>query len=199
MRARAGSGRPQTPAPRSIWIVIAIAVYAPRVRLPLHKVYRAFPELDGLTDAQCEAYVRGAERAEPWRRVLGLAACIFITVGAAALLLWPAQWLGDQFLGVLSPMTSGAARALVIALLVAAGPLLLALSFRDRWLRIAITRQIRRDRCPRCDYSLVGLEALAGVLVCPECGRAWRSGPGGLEPAPDPAKNTTRDAESVPR
>jgi len=151
------------------------------VRLPVDKVYRAFCELDSLSDEQCEAYVRGAERAHRGSRSRMLIVCTLLAVGGALAMIWPAQWLGAALTRPDDHLAGGFLRAVLTAVLAAAVPLLVAVFWRDRWLRRAIARQIKRDRCPACNYSLAGLAPKESRLRCPECGKNWLAGAGGLE------------------
>lgn len=47
---------------------------------------------------------------------------------------------------------------------------LLGLVIRDRWLRRTIRSSLRHTRCPRCEYSLLGLAVAEGAVVCPQYG-----------------------------
>lgn len=55
-------------------------------------------------------------------------------------------------------------------IVVVASGFIVGFLIRDAWLRRAIKGCIDAARCGMCDYSLLGLPILAGVVTCPECG-----------------------------
>ncbi len=140
------------------------------MRLPLSKVWRAFPELDRFSDEQCQRFVRASRRgAGRAVRVVAVLATLFVSWLASAVFLgWlflnPAtigRWERDHpfvLLGVLPAV-----------ILLATTP---AILLRDRLLRRHVMRIITlRGRCLMCKYSLLGLPVGANLLVvCPECG-----------------------------
>ncbi len=134
------------------------------VRLPLSKVYRAFPELDGFTDAECESYVRHVSRSSGWR--------ISMTAFVVALLCM----FGLPLLFCMgAPLIRGRPARIesVLAVLVVAGLFtgpLWGFICRDVLLRRAIRERIKSAACPGCGYSLIGLKVTDGRVVCPECG-----------------------------
>lgn len=136
------------------------------MRVPLAKVYRAFPELDRFSDEQCETYVllatreRQLERAGLWAlNGLILAAGIPLLAALTAAVVMPRQRRGEDIFDY------GIVFTLAIAV-----PSFTALSLRDRWLRWAIERHLRGAHCPKCRYLLLGLPVRHGSVTCPECG-----------------------------
>jgi hypothetical protein len=135
------------------------------MRLPLMKVYRAFRELDQFSDAECRRYIGRIQR----RRTIG---CLPFLVGFA---------VGPFWLMFLIVLTSTLRRPpnIVVALVVATsliwGPAIIGLLARDWVLIRAIRKQIDNARCPKCDYSLLGLtvrndDTGRAWVQCPECG-----------------------------
>ncbi len=146
------------------------------MRLPLSKVYRAFPELDRFSDEQCRAWQQLANDYWPWKRIGAL---------LLAVAMFPVMWAGLMTLVTLLGNWSGfrplndlpAPFGLMVVLLFVALPIfaaaLVSLSIRDWWTRRCLRRFID-DRICSCGYSLLGLphepfEDRARVH-CPECG-----------------------------
>ena len=148
-------------------------VYAGAMRVPLSKVYRAFPELDRFSDEQCQGWQRLANDYWPWKRVMVICAAIaafvvasvgmYVVVGMIVLSLPHGQQPRGNSLLMLSlglgmPICTGA---------------LASLGIRDWWARRCLRRFID-DRICGCGYSLLGLPEepqTQGVAVhCPECG-----------------------------
>ena len=152
------------------------------MRLPLSKLYRAFPELDRFTDEQCRAYVARAQRRNLWRTVGGFLAALtamlltwmcagtILGVGAGALI----DRLQDDATS-LWIVTSGFAAVVFLGALC-------ALVVRDLWLRWLVRMELRGARCPGCDYSLLGLRVENDGVVCPECGASLSLTTMGLTP-----------------
>jgi hypothetical protein len=140
------------------------------MRLPLNKVYRAFPELDRFTDEQCEGFVKTAEKAERGKsRLLTVSLIPFCIVGIAGTLVLVgvvSAAIGDRPDADTALVVLGAL-ALFVGLL---WPPITWLVVRDKWLRGAIGRRIKHCTCLRCHYSLLGLPVANGKVVCPECG-----------------------------
>jgi cytochrome c biogenesis protein CcdA len=139
------------------------------MRMPLDKIYRAFPELDRFSDEQCAAYVRLAKRERLGQRlgviVLGLvifAVGFGVLMGAGSGILFGVYRLDD---------TRWMALVATSMIVFAAGcPLLLVLRIRDRWLRRAVRLHLKSAHCPACAYLLLGLPVSNGSVRCPECG-----------------------------
>lgn len=160
------------------------------MRLPISKVYRAFPELDKFDDARCQAYVRNVKRAGGWRRHVFGAACgaaailAFIALAAAFAIAWhwAFDWLGwsarrwtheDWYLFLML--------AFVVGIPMAIGAVV-AFVLRDLMLRRALRRHISGSRCPDCNYLLLGLVPKDGEIRCPECGTLYALTELGLTP-----------------
>lgn len=149
------------------------------MRVPLHKVYRAFPELDRFTDEQCARFVRAACR-RGWRRhfhrlgvlVAVLAGAILGMAGAGMVI----SGLDERHQYGYGVFLLVSFAALAVALGLASLPVL---ALKDLLLRRRI-RFILRDRavCPSCRYSLLGMVVGEGNLVlCPECGMEVEADP----------------------
>lgn len=136
------------------------------MRLPLSKIYRAFPELDRFCDAECDGFVRAARQKHLIREsvfsvVAVFAALTVMGVGTAIFGMY-----GNRF-AVLRD---------TVGLVVTVGAIVLAgcisgLLVRDAWLRWAVRTVLRVAKCPACTYSLLGLPLSEGKVRCPECGR----------------------------
>ncbi len=137
------------------------------MRLPLSKVYRAFPEFDAFPDEECERYIRYAYRQAQYR--IG---CIPVIVGAAVFAVWGpiltviANLLGPSF------RPGGTSDWIVVILVVSAFavPGIAGLLMRDRVLLRVLHDRIKTARCPQCQFSLLGLPVTKGAARCPECG-----------------------------
>ncbi len=157
------------------------------MRVSFSKVHRAFPELDGFTDAECAALIHAVQR----ERAVGLLA----TSMAAVVLSIASGLLAAYFTWRLliaiydvpdDRPTSDGLFVLFFSLIGGAGILTMALVgflIRDLWLRWAIGRRLRLARCTGCNYSLLGLSVLDGRVRCPECGHVTRLSDRGLQPA----------------
>lgn len=141
------------------------------MRLPTSKVYRAFPELDKFSDAQCAAYVKNATKERKKQHIaatclllIAVPLALFLAYGGtalSALLIFPDEKLfSDSFFAfILIHMT-------VLFFLECLGLLWL----RDRWLRRIVTKHLLTVRCPHCRYVLLGLAVNDNTVTCPECG-----------------------------
>ncbi|MFN7020572.1 MAG: hypothetical protein ACK4WH_04490 [Phycisphaerales bacterium] len=146
------------------------------MRLPISRVYRAFPELDRFDDARCKAYVRTVRR-EQGSKGVAVELLNWLVGGAAGLAMLCAV---VSFLQMFAKAGSGPSYAARVASLctvvgvpVMAGGLT-SLALRDRRLRRLIRRQIEGGRCPVCSYLLLGLVPREGLVRCPECGTSHR-------------------------
>jgi len=52
---------------------------------------------------------------------------------------------------------------------------------RDVWLRRRLSARILELECAGCGYSLLGLGAANGVIICPECGDRCELASRGIE------------------
>lgn len=143
------------------------------MRVPFSEIYRAFPELDGFSDAECKRFVQRARAEKARVRAMelltafaGLAGLILGTALGAFL----ARVLNDTLFSSVHPFTFDESvrpiLMVVLAGLCAAGG---AAFVRDRWLRDAITKRLSQAACPACAYSLLGLKPVNGHVTCPEC------------------------------
>lgn len=153
------------------------------MRIPLFKVYRAFPELDYLPDGECERVVRlvrtkrsGLVAGMPW---------LLTALGVAA---WPGGWalavglLGEARVARVVPIPAdGDARLILLAVTTIVFAALAHFVARDLALWFALRAEVDGARCPKCAQSLLGVRIqYVGVDVstpgrsfvrCPECGR----------------------------
>lgn len=147
------------------------------MRLPLSKIYRAFPELDRFTDVQCEEYVRQVrKRFRRGRRVQG----VLRTLGAVLIAF--ACFVGSVALAVSIGWTTGGVMristlvehpllgAVSIAAFTAIPASVILLWLKNGWLRRRIRDHMRDIRCAQCGYVMLGLNVHDGVITCPECG-----------------------------
>ncbi len=176
------------------------------MRLPRTKLWRAFPELDAYSDAECQRYIREASNR---RFAAGIVLIAFGTVAGVALgVAVPALW---SFVAVeLSIVRAGINRWLwEIALVdsvriigLVGGPALGFFLSRDVWLRRAVRARLDTAKCGGCGYSLLGLTTLPqpttgeDAVQCPECGQFTplrRAGltPGDLMQRPRPSAPPT--------
>ncbi len=151
------------------------------VFIPFRKVHRAFSELDHLSDAECERYVRDAWANSPvWLgrlpRTLTVLASIMWFSG------WPAgyTWLPVRRFIPLPTSTEGVLIVYVVSGVLVSG--LTWLLVRDAALWWGIRREVRRSNCPKCGQSLTGLpirtvglgnDPANRFVRCPECGREF--------------------------
>ncbi len=150
------------------------------MRLPRSRVYRAFKELDPLSNSECEGLVVRAEVNHPSLLVLTPLVVMYI-----ALALWPVAWVVAALLLPLRkyvpllPATLGAQIVLLVVTTAVAAALAYLLT-RDACRYLGLRRELRRCHCPRCDQPLVGLpikttgddgDPAKRFVRCPECGR----------------------------
>ena len=142
------------------------------MRLPLSKVYRAFPELDRFPDEDCARFVGFATLANRRSQIIVSVLSVAVFVGGAVLL-WPS--FGSRVYVIVDDVLAttdsklglwAVAGSILANLLI---PAFAVLFIRDFWLRWVVRKQIGTTLCP-CGYSLLGLESHSGVVVCPECG-----------------------------
>lgn len=148
------------------------------MRIPGSKVYRAFPELDRFSDAQCARFLWASKRdwwvarlARLFAAFGAFAGSLLIGYGAVALLVWrflPTDGGGSRSISEVwywGSIMSAICGPVLIALLV-------ALMTRDLFLRRRLRAVINdRAKCLGCGYSLLGLTVPENLIVnCPECG-----------------------------
>lgn len=153
------------------------------MRIPGTRVYRAFPELDRFSDADCRRFVRFAA-AGLWRG-WKLTARVFVAVLTAPAI--AVGFLAGLFLWSWVVNALGQGRASLLWIIPFCAPaigvaLLPNLLLRDWQLRREITSRIFAASCSDCRYSLLGLEWRDGLVNCPECGKSNNLGERGLKP-----------------
>lgn len=174
------------------------------MRIPLSKVYRAFPELDRFSDAECERYVKRARRAQlkwMWVPVVAMPFSLALIAGLIFIITktldptiraigrFADRALGGVFDAVFGPDLFPSDLLVPGAFLLAStiGPWLTFAVLRDRLLRRAIARRLEITECTACEQSLVGLPLLAdqptAAVRCPECGAVMVLSHLGLTPA----------------
>jgi len=154
------------------------------MRIPLYKTYRAFSELDDLTDAQCELLMRRVELRIGTNLGVGcligliflvLLAFSFLVFGLLGEIVYPDQAI---------PVRYEALYYGLFMLVVFLFPTGITLVIRDTILRrrltAAIQYEVDRVRCLSCRYILIGQVASGGRIGCPECGASFALGELGI-------------------
>jgi hypothetical protein len=138
------------------------------VRIPYNKLYRAFPELDRFSDAQCETLMKRLDVQGYGANAVRGMTLLAIVLGFAV----SCGMLG--FLGRTVDTSHSAYTDLFMLCGLFVPPAVLAFLTRDLMLRHylikAIHVQLDRVRCPQCKYILLGQAAVSGTVTCPECG-----------------------------
>jgi hypothetical protein len=164
------------------------------VRIPLWKAYRAFPELDRFTDAECVEWVALAKSTH--RAFLGMVGVVVVVVlipltiavivlvsritnAIAASPAMASAWRSMRMTkDDVETMFIGLNLMVVLTLAYVAGA-----SVADLALRHVLRKRLNSGRCPGCEYSLLGLPARDDVVLCPECGASLNLAELGLTPA----------------
>lgn len=140
------------------------------LRLPLRRIYRAFPELDRFKDDQCAQYVSRA------LRDLG---CFYYILPplAVAILFCACLVLLVAFFRHGGTAILGLSQSVVLTVSIIVGvPLIGGFLARDYLLHFMLRRHVRskveRSRCPTCKYSLLGQRVVNDLVRCPECGQS---------------------------
>ncbi len=157
------------------------------MRIPLSKIYRAFPELDPFPDSECERFVLSARTQSG--ATIGAASffafCFSLMVYAIFvwfIAAWASRFIKQLFQGSLAV---DQLEMLSTGLVLVCGPLFACLCFgltRDTFLRRAILDRINLARCTACKFSLLGLPVVLGQVRCPECGGVINLASIGLRP-----------------
>lgn len=160
--------------------------------LTTKKIWRAFPELDQFDDKTCFRFVKHYAKLHEskagwlWMILVAVATFtiwIFIESTARTLLYMIMRAVGIR----LGPYSDT-----FLILFLYFGrlwfPWLSLLLFRDRWLSLSIRKELKGERCKKCEYSLLGLEAVIDqqtwkYVLCPECGTKNEYQVGVLVPA----------------
>lgn len=140
------------------------------MRIVTKRLYRAFPQLDRFSDAQCGLLMRRVHLDEAARFVVRAAP---VAASVAALLLVLMYLAGTRILAPAEKLFRDA--DILLGLLVSLClPALAGLLVRDvllrRFLINAIRLRIERVRCLSCRYILIGQRADGDAVSCPECG-----------------------------
>lgn len=151
------------------------------LRLPFTKVYRAFPEFDGLSDEECRRYVRHVRVHQRWQYQL-----IPLLAGLALLIVWPVGWVvAERNLPLrqwVPVPLSDDLRILLLGVTSILVPAMTMLLLRDLALWWGVRDEVNRARCPKCRQSLLGVPVQeVGVggdpakrfIRCPECGKKY--------------------------
>ena len=142
------------------------------MRLPVDKLYRAFPELDRFTDEECRGWLKQTWRARSgmimvgWVMALATAPVVFATGMISATLLISSIASAKRTMSGPPGMVLGIMGAAVIGAL----GLVAGLVVRDVVLRRCVRSQLKSTRCSVCGYQLLGLPVTGGVVTCSECG-----------------------------
>ena len=137
--------------------------------MPLLRVHRAFPELDGFGDAVRAKFVRRAWATAGRSRwiVRSLSIALPVIAGTLCWRYGEPRWLVNR---LPRPDVLRTLREVLTGVLGVGVSLIVALLVRDWWLRRRVREVLEGSRCPRCRYLLLGLRADEGRVRCPECG-----------------------------
>lgn len=160
------------------------------MRIPGVKVWRAFAELDHLSDSECISICRRViVEMAPWRGRLPWLLGI-VPLSIAAVLCGSLMQKAGMLTSNLEPVSFWAVGVAVAVMALAYG--LGVLLVRDLNLYLLIRRDLHRVRCRKCQQSLIGLKVIETALHpgtpgdarvrCPECGRMWTLLELGLSP-----------------
>ncbi|MFM8874265.1 MAG: hypothetical protein ACKOJI_13160, partial [Phycisphaerales bacterium] len=140
-----------------------------RMRLIASPVYRAFPELDSFSDAQCREFTVRARGSWRRRTTFGAARAL-AAIAAVPITVWIVAVTVGSAIGLRGASNSWVLAVVLLAGLLAGGATWLLSG--DLSLRLAIRRVMRiGGTCQGCGYVLVGLPVSASLdVTCPECG-----------------------------
>ena len=164
------------------------------MRLPFSRIYRGFPELDKFSDEECCAYIaRARAKHKPSLRV-AMACAVPVSTAVSlivlTLMIAAAGWVRAMQPSTLRNKLEVAFDLATPIVVIPVGAVIILLMY-DFWLRWAIRKDLIRAVCPRCGYSLLGLNVVDASVVCPECGDAIRLTNIGLTPADVLAEQTS--------
>ena len=139
------------------------------MRLIASPVYRAFPELDAFSDAQCREFAVRARGSWRRRAVVGAVRAV-ASVAAVPITVWIFAVTVGPAIGLRNSSASWVLAVVLLTGLLAGGATWLLSG--DLSLRLAIRRVMRiGGTCQGCGYVLVGLPVSASLdVTCPECG-----------------------------
>lgn len=176
------------------------------MRLPVSRVYRAFPELDRYSDEQCARFIRAARQGKIRRTVhtaiIGLVFFLTLIVSIWLAVVILEAYSAHRTLDISHPLLTWYGLLLNIVTVVAmisAAPLL-AFFMRDFFLLRQLRYVLRtRGVCVSCRYSLVGLDVGPELrVICPECGETTTVDPSLGELTTDPDGRARFRPESLP-
>jgi hypothetical protein len=150
------------------------------MRIPYHNVCRAFPELDPFSDEQCQRFLQATLRRH-WISRQGIRLLMIVVFSAGWILLTLITMpivlsLGPRYITWQVPT------AFISVIIGAFAGGVAGLMIRDRWLRMVLRRRLLELACPACTYSLLGLAAQDGIIICPECGVPFEMTKENVEP-----------------
>ena len=147
------------------------------LRIITSKLYRAFPELDGFDDDQCERLLRHVKSGVSYGPSLVLALLGFGVVSFLLGIVLGRVITGAltvYFLNLAGRYWSDYLVMLVYMILTLSIPAVVGLVTRDVVMRIHIRRamaaRLKRIQCLGCKYLLLGQRVIEGFVTCPECG-----------------------------
>ncbi len=157
------------------------------MRIPWSNICRAFPELDHLTDAQCDLLMTrvrlqiGAKQSVRFLLVFVYIISLilsFVLFGSVLRVFY-----GNEPIPFRHETPVDTLLILCVIGLPAAVVFLLRDAILRRRLKAAIDYEIDRVRCLSCRYILIGQVASAGRIGCPECGASFGLGELGITEA----------------
>lgn len=154
-------------------------------RIPLNKLYRAFPELDAFTDAECELYVKRVHAQRATHRAELAAGFALTLTGCAAILMVLTHLAGWARQLAHHPIDRRMWESLILTasvILIISAVFLAWFLVRDWALIHAIRTRLLLVRCPACRQSLVGVPNDSDQVRCPECGQTHSLTALGLTP-----------------
>lgn len=142
------------------------------MRFPFSHTYRAFPELDEFSNAQCELFVKAAKRKYRLSHFKHAVVSLVLSLLCTAVVVAAVSGVTAFAKSTVLAHSQFADELMLMALLSAlvATPAFVCILRHDRWLRKAIQRRLHEMQCLGCSYSLLGLPPRGEIVVCPECG-----------------------------
>jgi len=147
------------------------------LRIITSKLYRAFPELDGFDDDQCERLLRHVKDGVSYGPSLGLAVFFLCAVSFVLGMMLGriiTKALAGYFLIFFGRYWSDHLLILIHMIIVLTIPGVVGLVTRDvvMWIyvRRAMAARLKRIQCLGCKYLLLGQRVVDGFVTCPECG-----------------------------
>jgi len=155
------------------------------VRLIVRKVYRAFPELDRFSDAECEGLLRYVSRRHPiglFFVSLGAVVLsgVFIVCGSIATMMIHLELSGPRRPSVFVEDGWFVICGIIVSVVL---PSAFAFYLRRGWLLGKVQAHLSSLVCAECEYSLLGLPVVDGGITCPECGQRFDLAARGLTAA----------------